>query len=110
MPIEDFFRPADLPVNHPLLRFVASRLRAGEQAVFELYRPRETLGFRKAEIVIHFLRDGREADYKSDDWDDDVNTGLLHLRVKARTPEEEKDRFALGLRAAFKKPERRYGD
>jgi hypothetical protein len=110
MPIDDFFRPEEVPGNHPLLRYVSQRMKQGDEAVFELYRPREALGFRKAKIVVHFFRDGREVEYKDDDWDDDLNTWLIELGVKCRTPDEEKDRFALGLRAAFKKPEKKYGD
>jgi hypothetical protein len=67
MPIEDFFRPEEVPSNHPLLRLVSRQLKSGHDAVFELYRPRETLGFRKARIVIHFFRDGQEVDYRDDD-------------------------------------------
>ena len=110
MPIDDFFRPETVPSKHPLLRSVQTRQRAGEYAVFELSRPREALGFRKAKIVIHFLRDGEVVDCKEDDWDDDLNTWLIELGVASATPAEEKDRFALGLRAALRKPEKRSGD
>ncbi len=109
MPIDDFFPHEDLP-GHPLLRLVAARLRVGQKPVFELSRPRESLGFRKAEIIIHFFDGDQKVDDVHDEWDDDLNTGLIHLGVKSETADEEKDRFALGLRAAFRRPERRYGD
>jgi hypothetical protein len=110
MPIEDFFRKDDVAGNHPLLSFVATRLKAGDDAVFELYRPPEGLGYRKAKIYVHLIRGGQEVDCKADDWDDDLNDGLVHLGVRADSPEGEKGRFALGLRASLRKPEKRFGD
>src|SRR5437870_2541453 len=110
MPIEDFFHEAEVPGNFPLLRFVAAKKEQGYVPVFELNRPRETLGFRKAKIVVQFYKNGQEGDYKDDDWDDNLNAGLVQLGVKSKNPDEEKDRFALGLRAALKMPEKRYGD
>lgn len=110
MSIDEFFRAEGVSSSHPLLRYVSQRLKSGDRAVFELYRPREVLGFRKARIVIHFIQADKEVDYKDDDWDDDLNTSLISLGIKSRTSDEEKDRFALGLRAALRKPEKRYGD
>ena len=43
MPIEDFFRPTEVPGNFPLLRLVVARKEEGYVPVFELYRPREVL-------------------------------------------------------------------
>ena len=110
VPIADFFQPAEVPGNFPLLRHVHARKAAGDEPFFELYQPREGFGLRKAKIVIHFLRDGREVDYKDDYWDDGLNAGLVQLGVRAENPDGEKDRFTLGLRAALRAPENRYGD
>jgi hypothetical protein len=112
MPIDDFVR--DRGENgatwHPLLRFVEGRITAGDTATFELYQSRELFGYRKAKIYVHLSRDGKESDCKGEDWDDDLNVGLVRLGVMAVSPEVEKDRFALGLRAALRKPEKRFGD
>ena len=105
-----FFRPAEVPGNLPLLRLVAARKQAGDNPIFGLNRPPEAFGFRKAKIVVHFYRDGREVDSKDDDWDDGLNSGLVQLGVRADDLDGEKDRFALGLRAALRAPEKRYGD
>src|SRR5262249_53584519 len=43
-------------------------------------------------------------------WDDDLNTGLIQLGVRAVHPKQEAERFALGLRAALRKAEREFGD
>jgi hypothetical protein len=114
MPIDDFVRDRgeDGTSWHPLLRFLEGRIKAGDTATFELHQPTEVFGYRKAKIYIHLSRAGEEHEYdcKVEDWDDDLNAGLVRLGVKAVSVEAEKDRFALGLRAALRKPEKRYGD
>ena len=44
------------------------------------------------------------------EWDDGVNAGLVDLRIKAIDLQQEGERFALAIRAALRKVERRYGD
>jgi hypothetical protein len=99
--------------GHPKLRFWASERKRADvgDARIELRRPREGLAFRPAKIYMHFYdTTGREIQCDGEDWDDGLNAGLLHLGIKAITPENEKERFALVLRAAFKRPEYRYGE
>jgi hypothetical protein len=112
MPIEDFVqeRDGDVTTWHPLLRFVAARLKTGDAAKIELHQPPTAMGYRKAKIYVHLYQGEQEYDSKADDWDDDLNTGLVRLGVCAISADQEKDRFALGLRAAFRKPEKRFGD
>ena len=43
-------------------------------------------------------------------WDDDLNSGLIDLHVRAVSPEQEAERFSLGLRGAMRKIEREVGD
>jgi hypothetical protein len=43
-------------------------------------------------------------------WDDDLNTGLIQLRVRSSSADQEAERFALGLRGALRKAERECGD
>jgi hypothetical protein len=99
--------------GHPKLRSWASYLERPEVggAKIELCRPREGLTFRPAKIDMHFYdKAGQEIECDSEDWDDGLNTALLRQGIKAVTPENEKERFALVLRAAFKRPEYRYGE
>jgi hypothetical protein len=107
---EFFTHSKDDSFYHPLLRIVAMREEKGYTPVFELVRPRESLGFQKAKIIIHFYKNGRKDGKKSDDWDDDLNTGLIKGKVRSKSEDGEKDRFSLGLRAALRRPERRFGD
>jgi len=44
------------------------------------------------------------------DWDDDLNTAMIKLGIKACNFPQEGERFARVLRAALRKVERRYGD
>lgn len=76
----------------------------------ELYRPREGLTFRPADIYVHVERsDGtREAPQKAD-WEDVLNEGLIHLKVRARSKENEAQRFALMLQSAFEPIDSRFG-
>lgn len=98
--------------GHPKLRFWArqsERPEVGESRV-ELRRPREGLTFRPAKIYMHFYdRAGQEIECDGEDWDDGLNAGLLRRGIKAITPENEKERFSLVLRAAFRRPEYRFG-
>src|SRR4051794_10638532 len=99
--------------GYPKLRFWASYLERPEvdRASIELRRPREGLTFRPAKIEMHFYdKAGQEIKCDSEDWDDGLNMALLRRAIRAITPENEKERFALVLRAAFKRPEYRYGE
>jgi hypothetical protein len=68
------------------------------------------MGYAKAKIYLRLFRGDKEVDGKSDDWDDDLNDGLARLGIRSETVENEKDRFALALRASFRRPESRFGD
>ena len=109
--LDDFFRgEADTSV-HPRLRSWKRRLaQAGVKAELELYRPETGLGLTPTEMNLHFTENGREQPLETVAWDDDLNTGLLQLRVKSVDADQEAERFALGLRGALRKVEREFGD
>jgi hypothetical protein len=99
--------------GHPKLRLWVSTLERPEVggARVEVRRPREGLTFRPARMDMHFYdRAGQEIECDGEDWDDGLNTALLRRGIQAITPDNEKGRFALVLRAAFKRPESRYGE
>lgn len=110
MPIDDFVREGEATASHPLLRFLQSKIKNGHRAVFHLEVPARLVGYAKAKIHVHLLRGEEEVDLKYDDWDDDLNDDLIRMGIKADTIENEKERFALALRASFRRPENRYGD
>jgi hypothetical protein len=110
---DDFFKPPipDWEV-HPMVRHWHEMRRRPEiaDAKVELYRPREGLTFRPAQLYVHFIRkDGTRLTPEKEDWDDVLNEGLLKLGVSAVSEENESARFALGLRAALAPIDARFG-
>src|SRR5262249_22180362 len=72
--------------------------------------PARLVGYAKAQLVVRLFQGEREVEVKTEDWDDELNDGLLVRGIKADSPENEQERFALALRASFKRAENRYGD
>ena len=109
--LDDFFRgPADA-LAHPRLRDWKRRLtQPGVSAALELYRPSTALGLTQTEMNLHFTENGNPQPLETIDWDDDLNTGLIQLGVRAVNIDQEAERFALGLRASLRKAEREFGD
>src|SRR5262245_32708376 len=111
--LDEYFNGESDWEGQPKLRFWAhyrQRPEVGE-ARFELHRPREGLAYRPAKIYVHFYdRNGIEILCDSEDWDDDLNTGLVRQGIRAIAPENEEKRFALALRTAFRKPVYRFGE
>jgi hypothetical protein len=108
--LDDFFsKPPGL--LHPRLRNWKLRLEEqGTTAQLEVFRAESDLGLTQPEMYIHFSTNGILQPVENMPWDDDLNTGLLQLHVKAQSSENEAIRFALGLRAALRKAERDFGD
>src|SRR6266699_1670827 len=108
--LDDFFsKPTES--LHPRLRNWKTRLAgAGTSATLEVYRPETEIGESEPEMNLQFTKDGNLLPLETVPWDDDLNAGLIQLRVRAVAPEQEAERFALGLRAALRKAEREFGD
>lgn len=113
--LDNYFRDeADARDGHPLLRYL-TELEAKpdfREAKVEVVRPRTPLGHKPARLHLHFYaQSGGEMDRPHpEEWDDDLNTALIRSRIKAISVENEKVRFALGLRAALEGAEDRFGD
>jgi len=77
----------------------------------EVLRPPDVLGYKPAKLYVHFYaQDAKELLCDEVDWDDELNAGLVALKVKAIDENNEAQRFSLGLRAALRPAERMYGD
>jgi hypothetical protein len=110
---DEFFADDEDWEGHPKLRYWMERLGRPEisDSKCELYRRRDGLAFRPAKIYMHFYdQAGQEVQCDADDWDDALNGGLVRKGIQAITEENEEERFALSLRAAFKRAEFRFGD
>jgi hypothetical protein len=111
--LDDFFsKPTES--LHPRLRNWKNRLAEnGITATLEVYRPETEVGQSRAEMNLQFTKDGKLQPLETVPWDDDLNAGLIHQvtkPVRAVSPDQEAERFALGLRAALRKAEREFGD
>jgi hypothetical protein len=109
--LDDFFREQTDTLNHPRLRDWKRRLDQGASATLEVFRPEAPLGQSQPEMNLQFTEGGRPLPLETLPWDDDLNEGLIHqLHVRSTDAEREAERFALGLRAAMRKPVKEFGD
>jgi hypothetical protein len=92
----------------PLVRFCKNRKAAGDRLEIELYRPDS--GGGRTDLVVHRWEQEKEEELLEVEWDDGVNAGLVEVGIRAVNLQQEGERFALSLRAALRKIERRYGD
>jgi hypothetical protein len=108
--IDDFFGATDespLPRLRDWKRRLASK-NASDSV--EVFRPNGEFGQGKPEMSVQFMEGGRPTHLDTVPWDDDLNVGLILLKVKSVSPEQEAERFAIGLRAAMRRIERDFGD
>jgi hypothetical protein len=108
--LDDFFRGQTDSLTHPRLRNWKRRLDQGATATLEVFRPEAVLGQSRPEMNLQFIEGGTLLPLETLPWDDDLNAGLIQLRVRAVGAAQEAERFALGLRAAMRKAEREFGD
>jgi hypothetical protein len=94
----------------PLVRYCKKRKESGDRIEVEVYRPDASGGLSRTGLVIHRWEAEKEQDPQEVEWDDGVNSGLVDLGVQATSLHQEAERFALMIRAALRKVERRYGD
>jgi hypothetical protein len=107
--LNSFFEIKGESFRHPLLTFLSKV--PGRHAEIEVVRPKDMLGFKAAKIGLHLTsEDGSPQPPTEYAWDDDLNAALVAMGVKSISPDNEKTRFALGLRAGFKRAESRFGD
>jgi len=76
----------------------------------EVVRPKDTLGYKAAKIYLHLTFDGKTQPPVEYAWDDELNARLVISGIRCNSTENEKIRFALGLRFSFKRAESRFGD
>ena len=108
--LDDFFSKTTESL-HPRLRNWKTRLNEGNtSATLEVYRPETAVGSLQPEMNLQFTKDGNLLPLETVPWDDDFNAGLIQLKVHAIAPEQEAERFSLGLRAALRKAEREFGN
>jgi hypothetical protein len=108
--LDDFFGTSTEP-PHPRLRDWTRRLAAANTtASLEVFRPNGEFGQGMPEMYVQFTEDGRQTHLDTVPWQDDLNAGLIRLKVRSASPEQEAERFSLGLCAAMRRAEREFGD
>lgn len=111
--LDDFFEEQTEPL-HPRLRSWKDRLgQSGTSAALEVDFSHTGFGQYRPEMHLHFARNGTALTDETLMWDDELNSGLIHQMpdaVRAVNEAQEAERFALGLRAAFRRPEIEFGD
>lgn len=109
--LDDLFEIQKGTLIHPRLRSWQDRLAAPDAfAQVEVSRPLSALGQLPAEMHVQFRENGKLLPLESLPWDDDLNAGLIGLGVRASSPEQEAERFGLGLQAALRPTEQKFGD
>lgn len=110
--INDFFsRPAVEPADPRLRNWKTFLAEPNTTATLEVDLPESDLGQLQPEMHLQFLKDGKALSRETVSWDDELNDGLIHqLSVRGVNSEQESERFALGLRAAFRKSVQEFGD
>ena len=107
--LDDFFAKRSDSL-HPRFRDWKRRIAAGANATVEIYRSETDVGESIVEMSLHFIEGGMQLPLETVPWNDELNAGLVQEGVKAVSAENEAERFALGLRAALRRPEREFGD
>ena len=97
--LDDFFHGQTDSLAHPRLRHWKTRLdHEGTTATLEVVRPEAVVGQSRPEMNLQFTEGTNRLPLETVPWDDDLNAGLIQLHVRAVSPEQEAERFALGLR------------
>lgn len=91
--------------HHPVLSVIERE--PPDTVHVELYRPKDTLGFKPAKLYLHLPSSSVPSEYA---WDGELDDALILRGVKAINPDNEMSRFSLALGRLFKKVETRYGE
>jgi hypothetical protein len=101
--------PEDAP-QHPVVRWVKTRIEAGDKFLVELQLDKSPLGSSVSGLCLLRFENGTEHPPVVYSWDDDLNSGFINLGVRAVNLEQEGLRFAMVMRTALRRVEREYGD
>lgn len=108
--LDDLIRSPDTLPQHPVVQWLSDRLAASDEICVAPEFDDSSLGPSIVGLFVLRKENGQEQTPQFFAWDDDLNTAMIKLGIKARTVDEEGERFARGIRSALHKVERRYGD
>jgi len=108
--INEYFQAGDDEwFDHPRLRHWRNLLQEGARLRLEVARGRRGLDVARAVLHVTIVTDGQES-LEHEEWSDELNRGLLKLRVRALSHENERLRFGLAFAGAFEPAEDRVSD
>jgi hypothetical protein len=112
--IDDFFNLAKDPLVercHPRLAEVERGIEEHKyQYQIELFHPEGNSGLYKTNMFIRRVDSNDKQPATESEWNEELNSGLIRLRVRAIDQQQETLRFAFGLRDALKNVESEFGN
>lgn len=108
--LDDVLRSPDNLPQHPVVQWLKTRLMAGDELNVAIEHDSSPLGSSESELIVLRKENGAEQPPQVYRWDDDLNAAMIFLGIKAVDLRQEGERFAIALRAALRKVERRFGD
>jgi hypothetical protein len=108
--LDDVLRSPDDAPQHPVVQWLQTRIAAGDEIRVALKVNSSPLDSSVTGLFVLRKENGVDQAPQVFDWDDDLNAAMINLGIKAVDIQQEGERFALILRAALRKVERRYGD
>ena len=113
MPFHKLLHPGQSPPHPVVRRWEYKRNQSGVVRLeCELSRERDGLTFRPAELWVYFLNaEGKDAAAPDSElWEPRLDEWLLEKGIKARTHDNEAERFGYGFERRFAGAESRFGD
>jgi len=108
--LDDALRAPDNVPQHPVVIWLSERRKAGDEIKVAVQNDSSPLGSSVPDLIVLRSEKGVEQPPQVYRWDDDLNSAMIKLGIRATDVEQEGERFALVLRTALRKVERRYGD
>ncbi len=96
--------------EHPVVKWLNERKSAEDAISVEVQKDSAFLGSSVSGLIVRRKVKGDEQPSEIYQWDDELNTAIINLRIRATDIDQEGERFALVLRAGLRKVERKYGD
>jgi hypothetical protein len=108
--LDQFFEtPTEKP--RPRLRKWEKLLKDPKKtATLEVTRSKGVFGPEQPQMNLQFFDDGNPINLESVPWEEELNQGLIHLKVRSSNEQNEAVRFSLGLQAAMRNVAREFSD
>jgi hypothetical protein len=87
--LDDVLRsPGDVP-QHPVVQWLRTRIDAGDEIRVALKEDSSPLGSSLSELIVLRKENGVDQSPQDYDWDDDLNTSMINIGIKAVDVQQE---------------------